>query len=375
MRKVHISLVGRETAPVYLGIIQANPDLVILIHSSDTEQETERIIKESASFNIEKREFDPMDLRKIFISIEKLKQDLLSDDIISLNLVGGTKFWSLAFYSAFNQMENVEIYLIDQQNKVWDFKTQSAKRFSFDMERNFRLYGNPLVKYTPFTEFTDKDFQLIEDIEKYRAYNYDDFTKLTVAQNNKQKNEISRNENKITLPSESSIEWNQSGFILLSLFKKKDNTIYEIEFNSPHSKQLIFNYAWFELKIAKILSQFYAPDNIYMNCRFPSYRGGDKNEVDIVINTGDKLLFVECKVKINAITDIDKFRTVVRNYGGKSSKALFITDANMNAIEIEKCNESNIAHFSLQDYKGKRLKTLQQDLKMLLNNFIGLTNK
>ena len=49
-----------------------------------------------------------------------------------------------------------------------------------------------------------------------------------------------------------------------------------------------------------------------------------KNEIDIIVDTGDKALFIECKTNIYNATDIDKFYTAVRNYGGSGSKALFV---------------------------------------------------
>ena len=72
-------------------------------------------------------------------------------------------------------------------------------------------------------------------------------------------------------------------------------------------------------------------------------------KVDIIINTGNKILFVECKTQINNTTDIDKFRTVIKTYGGTASKGLFITDAKMNDMSRAKCDEHGILAYSLQD--------------------------
>lgn len=372
MRKVHISLVGRETLPVYLGIRNTEPDYVILIHSAQTKQETDRIITELPNIQVKKIEFDPMDLRKIFSSIHNLQRDLNKDDIISLNLVGGTKFWSLALYSAFSLWQNVSINLIDQQNNIWDFRTQDCKKVEFDMQTNFKLYGNLPTKYIQFSSLTKEDFKVMENISKYRRLNYADFNALTSPTDKEKKHLIQQREGNFPL-SRSSIQWKRPNFALLSLCKKNENTPHKIELNSPNSVKLLFNYSWFEVKIARILSKIYPNSEILLNCKFSAKQGVDKNEVDIILNTGTKLLFVECKVKINAITDIDKFRTVVRNYGGKGSKALFITETKMKEVEIEKCEESNIEHFSLQDYKNERSAT--NALQQLLNISIKKINK
>ena len=58
------------------------------------------------------------------------------------------------------------------------------------------------------------------------------------------------------------------------------------------------------MQVAEILSRWEKTKNIYMNCKFlvnqenidiKKAEQTPKNEVDIIIDTGDKALFVECK--------------------------------------------------------------------------------
>ena len=86
-----------------------------------------------------------------------------------------------------------------------------------------------------------------------------------------------------------------------------------------------------------------------MNCVFPFRNNVAKNEVDIIINTGTKPLFVECKTQIQNTTDIDKFASVIKNYGGMGSKGIFITDAKMSDAAKQKCNDHHILMYSLSD--------------------------
>lgn len=373
MRKVHISLVGKETAPVYLGIKEANPDLIILIYSANTKEEVARIIEEFVDVPIKKMDFDPMDLNKIFSKIAILKQDLKDDDIISLNLVGGTKFWSLAFYSIFGVMDNVSVNLVDQQNKIWDFRTKTYKQldFDFDIEKVFKLYGNPLVKYTPFSEYTQADFDTANAIKNIRQTNFNDFNNLTITIPSKgeEKNTLNTQNEGSFVYSKSSVKWEKPDYVAIDIQTKKG--LHSTKLRSPHAVELIFNSHWFEVQIAKLFSNFYDEKEIYLKCKFFAKTGADKNEVDIIINTGNKLLFVECKTQINSTTDIDKFSTVVGNYGGKGSKALFVTDAKMSQMAIEKCEDLNIAHFSMCEYDKKH----PEKLREWLNKFINGVNK
>jgi hypothetical protein len=48
------------------------------------------------------------------------------------------------------------------------------------------------------------------------------------------------------------------------------------------------------------------------------------NEIDIIVETGEKLLFVECKTQVYDATDVDKFNNAVKSYGGVASKRIFL---------------------------------------------------
>lgn len=376
MRKVHISLVGKETVPIYLGIKEAEPDIVFLIRSSNTKAEAERIVEQFPNIEIKTIEFEPMNLGRIFSDIKELEKQLLDDDIISLNLVGGTKFWSLAFYSVFNKKDNATIYLVDQQNNIWDFSTQTFKQLEFDITKVFELNGNPLTKYTRFDEYTSEDFVVVNDIyQQIRRTNFEDFNKLTSPTDNKTNNEIKRPDGELSLPTGSKVEWLRPDYAVIYLHKKNRyvNEIRDFKLCSPHSVDILFSTHWFEVKVAQLLSKIYKAENIYLNCVFRFKKvNTDKNEVDIIVNAGEKLLFVECKTQIKNTTDIDKFATVVRNFGGKGSKALFVTDAKMSLPAIEKCKESNIAFFSLKDYDNNKVAI---ELEKQLTDFINDINK
>ena len=105
-----------------------------------------------------------------------------------------------------------------------------------------------------------------------------------------------------------------------------------------------------------------------LNCVFPLKGDFLKNEVDIIINTDVKPVFVECKTSVHNATDIDKFATVVSNYGGAACKAVFITDQPMKDLPATKCKESEIAAFALQN-------TTTEDLYRSLDTILLESNK
>lgn len=342
MAKIHITLVGGQTAPVYLGIVDANPDRVILIYSEQTADEANRIYSET-NVDCELHKFHPVDLNEIEKSIAKLVAVLNPDDTISLNIGGGTKPWSILFYEYFNRIENVSIFYIDQNNIVWDLASRTNHEVDFNMEMQFKLYGNALTDYKKFTAYMPEDKKCCEEIRKLYEFNSYDFQFIS------QKLFLQPKTESQTSEGGSKFEWierdKKMRFSLLNrVGKKKEKSL-----ESPNLSSLVYNSGWFECEIAEVLSRWKYAKEIRLNCKFPTTTGSPKNEIDIIINTGTKLLFVECKTKIFNETDIDKFASAVKVYGGLGSKALFVTDITMSDKALEKCADHGIMTYSMQN--------------------------
>lgn len=366
MAKIHITLVGGQPAPVYNTIVAIKPDKVVFIYSQGSYDTLLRIVNE---INIEYEQIilDPINIVKTNKIAQELS-DKYTDDEVSLNISSGTKVWSYYFAIAFEKKINASIVFMDQNNVLWDLKNKtSSEDFIFDMHVLFRLYGNSLENnYKKLSEYTSLDIEIINEIETIRRYNVYDFRNLLAVLDKQRQNQLRDNINGyFELPSGSFVEWDkQDDYVHICLYKNGKTK--EITLNSPNIINLAFNSGWFELKIADILSFWDKSKDICLNCKFPYIPNVDKNEVDIIVNTGNKILFVECKTHISRITDIDKFSSVVKTYGGMGSKALFVTDTKMSNIAKQKCEEHNILTFSLQDeHLGL---PLYKALRLLLNN-------
>lgn len=342
MANIHISLVGGQTTPAYLGIMDTNPDKVVLVYSDQTIDEANRISNE-IQIDCELKKFHPVELKDIEKGIENIQNELKADDTISLNIGGGTKPWSILFYDYFKDLDNSTIFYIDQNNTVWNLKNRTKHEVTFNMDVQFRLYGNPLTKYISFSDYTDADKKVLQQIRELRQFKYSDFHFIT--------DYLYRFPNETSKESVggSVITWLPlEKTFLCSMKNKKGKELY-YRLNSDNIRNLLLNTGWFEYEIANILSGWKYSKEIRLNCVFPASKGSPKNEIDIIINTGTKLLFIECKTQINNETDIDKFASAVKVYGGLGSKALFITDAPMSEKAREKCNDHGIMNFSLQN--------------------------
>ena len=315
--------------PVYLGIKYCNPETVVFIYSKESERQKQAIKNElDKSINVLKSEpLDPVQMDEIEAVVLTYKEKFLNDEV-SLNISGGTKAWSYFFAKEFENVSNTKIIYIDQNNEVYNLKEKTHEKVQFEFMTQFKLNKNPLQHFTKFSDYTSSDIDAIEKIEEVRKINIGVFTDLTNLDRVKegQLNNQQRGEFKVK---DSSIKWDKKGKCIVSI-KKKDEIISN-EISSPNITKIIFNAAWFELKVAHIISQWPKTKQIFMNCKFLADANGPKvtekfpkNEIDIIVDTGEKALFVECKTNILNTTDIDKFNTAARSYGGSGSKALFV---------------------------------------------------
>lgn len=350
--KVHIALVGGQPMPVYLGIKYADAQKVILVHSNSSHHLAERMRAEFDTKCVEFIEFDPVEISKIESSVKKLCEQYKECEI-SVNISGGTKPWAYFFSLIFGQLPNATLFYVDQNCYVWNLHTKEKKYIDFNIAAQFRLLGNPLEYYSDFKEYTESDFLCIEQIEKARNINHEDFNSLFASFPSKYakswkaqlRNQI---EGQFELQSGSYAGFSKPDTVNICLINKKRGAVTQ-QIVSPHAVRICFNSNWFELKVARLLSGWKRAKSIYHNCIFPFNANLDKNEVDLVVDTGSKLLFVECKTQITQTTDIDKFRTVVRTYGGQGSKGLFVTDAKLSDMAIQKCLDLGILTFSFAD--------------------------
>lgn len=359
MAKIHITLVGGQPAPVYHGIVATTPDKVVFIYSRESMSVLEKLKNEIPIAIEEQEPLDATDPQKIFDRANSLARKFNADEV-TVNISSGLKSWSHIFGVVFDKMPNASVVYMDQNNVLWNYRTMEKKDdFQFDMHTLFRLYGNSLENnYKSFSDYTEEDVKAVAEIERIRAYNISDFNQLTTVLDIKNGNVLRNSKSgkfdltKAKKSTMSYVEWEKTsmgnvGFARICLYKKSKCN--EVTIESPHVVDLLFNAGWFEYKVARMLSKWNRAKEICLNCHFPFRPNIDKNETDIIVNTGAKILFVECKTQITHTTDIDKFRSVVKGYGGTGSKGLFVTDAKMTDVARQKCNENGILTFSLSD--------------------------
>lgn len=356
MSKVHISLVGGQPMPVYLGIMNETPERIILIYSEETKKQAKAITditKKKLGINCCGFLLSPVDFSEIKSKLPSITNSFSDTDDISVNVTGGSKPWSLLFYSYFSTFKNSCCFFIDQNNFIWNLNSNEKTKIGYkpNMDEIFSLNGTKVRSHEKLSDYDNKDFTIINKIRKIREYWPTAFQIITNDLDEKSSSSY-RNW---------SIEWDSSSKEFICEYSKcKNGQLLTDRLYSPKIKKILPKTKWFELEVATYLSNWELAKEIWLSCTFTNIdakSNQDLNEVDIIINTGDKMLFVECKTQINAITDVDKFNQVIRNYGGLATKGIFITDKPLRPEHGDndkfKTNDG-IKHFVFQDIKDDK---------------------
>lgn len=384
MAKIHIALVGGQTYPVYLGIAETSPDKVILVHSTSSLAEAQRIAAEfegsGIPFSFE--QCDPVNVKLVLEKTRELSEAMGDEDQFIINLTSGTKVWSILFHEAFETKPHVQFIYVDQSCSIYDLSNGDSRQGDMlDTDLVFRLNDTRAVSYMEFNDLTDEDLDAIRTIRSLHMFNWNDFTGLTVDNTPEKKKKFARPSDTYT-HNGSSITWDRETNIITIELKNKDrNGMPKVEtLSSEHIFDLVFNAGWFEAEVARHLSQWIHSHEVRLSVEFPYKEGNPKNEIDVIVNTGNRLLFVECKTIIHTLTDLDKFSKAVRNYGGTGCHALFVSYGSMSPRAEEKCRDNGIIPFSFRDAllaasEEERPFAIQKSLHQLLDKRLLTINK
>ena len=382
MEKLHIALVGAQTMPIYIGILESDADKFILIHSTQTKSNAEIIARYINRDNTVLFELPAWDFPKMKDRIDGLLAEY-KDWSIEANISGGSKPWGFMFSMLAFEYSNMSLFFVDQScmiHNISDLTSRMAKPLDGGirqiLEFNQILESNQAssVTHVDLTSYGEKDVSILTEIKRCRKKYPKIFNNLTIPKRGIQKRyQNNKLDTIVDDQSQSEISWDIRGpeqKVNLTFFNRLGYTDV-VTFQSPHDFDMVVSSGWFEYEIAKCLELWTEAKDIWLNSVFPYRNNTPKNEIDIIVNVGYKLLFVECKTKIFDYTDIDKFRSAVKNYGGLSSKAIFISLESMDAKTIEKCETNGIDYFSLD---GKPAVEMKKALFAKLNTIMGVSN-
>lgn len=372
---LQIALVGAQPTPVYQGIVHMQPDQIVLVCSKQTQTVADSIRKQLPSYqdkDIMTFCMSDTDVEQMYVIAERVEQALPKGISISLNVTGGMKLWSVIFHQVFrSKRRSCHTFCIGQDGSFFDLKSRKTMgKVEFDMDAQFKILNHNLDKYTSFSDYTHEDLAEMNKImqivsNEKRRYNLAMITSAFYEGYKKTYNNLLFDKSYLAEEKYNELGWDPD----THTFECKLG-YHTYTFSSPNIEKVLLNTGWFELYVAHLIAQTYGKENIRLNCIFLNHKNLPKNEIDIIVNTGSKLIFVECKTQIFNSTDVDKFRSAVRNYGGLGSKPLFVTLSKMKPEAEEKCNDHKITTFYLdnQEYRSS------QDRIYALSNILDKLN-
>ena len=347
MKRVHIALVGGQPVPVYVGIRDdVEVREVVLVCSPQSREEGERIRRQFPDHTIRMEECSPVNLSEIEELAQRLGGEFTGCEV-TLNLTSGTKLWSLSFFRVFSQISSSRFIYVDQTNTITDILTKDTHIGEIAHITRFELYGTPLTSYTPLSDYDEDDAEVMGKVERLRNFNRSEFAQLT----GNFSMELLQNDEMIPMTRSGSCikyDWDANQ-VDITLTSYSGGYRKSVTLESPHVFDIVFNSGWFEYKVARELRQISMVGDVWLNCEFADTEGNPKNEIDIIADLGNRLLFVECKTMIKDTTDIDKFRSALRNFSGTSTTGLFVTNdkpRQQYRHAMEKCKDNGILTFN-----------------------------
>jgi Card1-like, endonuclease domain len=340
--KVIVTLVGGQALPVYLGIKEFNPDKLVFLSSKDSKHRLSDIKLLLKGYSFHEFECDPFEFESVVKQCVRIIDKFNTGEII-FNLTGGTKIMVLAVQSIIQKMNLTGFYL-NQDNSLLlipEYKKQEVK-YELMIVEFFQLSGHKLTKFTEYKNLPITDLKVADDILSW-ATNDNRYTTVTKYFRSKFKitNHIPASGNE-KFGNGFQIKWDLNSVQIA----QKGKTLRA--FKSSNIKSIFFNAGWWELVVAEELAKWSRAIQIYTNCEMPFKSDVTmmKNEIDILLNTGNKLVFVECKSGNVVQADINKMNTIKKTYGGVISKSILVSRYLPNIGIIEKCKELDIEVFA-----------------------------
>lgn len=337
--KHQIALVGGQILPIYVGIKEFNPHKVHFLVSDESKKGISLLKPLIHEVTCIEHLCNPFDFYSIKSVCERIIEKADREDEISFNLTGGTKIMVLAAQAIIHE-KGLSGFYINQDDTLLELPDYKQKKINTELivQEFFSLSGHNVYSYNELSDFTPNDFKVIKTIESFANTN----RKYTPITNHfRKKYRKIPPSGKETLPNGVDMKWVRTSIV--AVYNGK--TILNIA--SDNVIDLFFNAAWWEIVVAQEVSKWNKIKEICINCELPFKTDNKimKNEIDVLINTGKKLFFIECKSGNVKQEDINKMRVIKEIYGGIISKSILVSRFLPNPNILEKCKELDIEVF------------------------------
>lgn len=357
-----IVLLGGQLLPVYIGALERKPQVIHILYTKETVRLKTRLVKQFSGIQIFDYQTDPYN----FDSIQETVTNIIcnnEDVTFELNLTCGTKLMALASQQVFETLDCFRFY-IDQNQNIIDLSNGTKFKISSTISTKvfLSLSGHNTFSSSTLKSFNKEELKLassIFELRKNKSGIGELFKLFRTLKVDSESECFSFNNSKYE------ISWNKNN---LSVKAPR----FSLNAKGKNAFKILTTGLWWELIISMAVNDWNSAKEILMSVAIKSNENMsiDKNEIDILINTGQNVFFIECKSGNITQSDLNKIRTVSKLYGGISSKSILISFYKPKDHLIEKCRDLGIEIFYLVGFASKRFK-----LKNIINKLDRLLNR
>lgn len=337
MEKFHITLLGKECLPAYYPIIEFHPDFIYIIGTEQNAYIARRLQKvlSSKGFRSKALDVDAFDIRSIIAQFEAIHAQIDPGSEVTYNITGGTKLMAIGAYIVARQ-HNAQVVYTNSDSYI-DLNTFESHTLNctVDNETIFALQGQILKSYEVYRE--DKDtLSVAYQIMNFIRHDKKIYARLHNLHIKQQLQKFYHTDTLLYRADENSISIENEGKVLLQI-------------THPNARLLLWEGRWWEILVSHAIYEWSNGRYVIWHSvifdpkdKDAKAQNKDKNEIDILINTGNKLLFVECKSG-NATQDtINKMGMIRQIYGSDKSSSVLVSFYPIRKELYEKARESKL---------------------------------
>jgi hypothetical protein len=341
--KHQIALVGGQLLPIYVGIKEFSPDKIHFIVSKESIESLNNLKPMITGISQSEYRCNAFDFYEIKTVCQKIIQKINPEDSITFNLTGGTKIMVLACQAIIHE-QGLNGFYINQDDSFLILPSYERKSISYELsiKEFFDISGHSKYNYKTINDFTEEDIKTAEKIKNFA--NNDSRYKLIIGYFRKKyfnKNDSLTAKGSELINNSTRVIWDQTSISI------EYNTKNILRLYSKIVHDLLFKAVWWELIVAKEIAKAKNYKELFLGFEltFKADKQVTKNEIDILINTGKKLIFIECKSGLVKQEDINKMKIVKQTYGGVIAKSILVCRELPSQSIIEKCKELDIELF------------------------------
>lgn len=344
--KHQIILLGKDITSTYQGIKEYGPDHIHLLYTEATkEREAPMYPLLPASIQCSRYLTEPYDGKAVIAVCRQIHASFEGE--FAYNLSEGTKVMAFAAFTVAKEI-GADAFYLTQNNIVVHLETFENHPLSCSLNNDeiLSLSGNKLAEYHDAKTLSAEDVRAAQRIKQFIEQYPQEHSRIQKFFSIFCKRELYR-----LPPSKifaNKLRFKQkNGSLLITL-----GEYVLLRLPQSNAAHLYFEGRWWETLVADQVRNWSikCPNlpEVWQSVLFQASQHDThtKNEIDVLLNNQQKLIFIECKSGIVTQNDIYKIDAVRETYGGDISKAVLASYYPVERELRDKCKDLQINVFA-----------------------------